>query len=319
MFRILCLDGGGIKGAFTASVLATIEEEINGPIGEYFDLIAGTSTGGILALGVGLRFPANDIVGFYQKMGPKIFPVMGPLGIGGTLRQLFRPRYSRAKLREALTKVLSTKKLGESRNRLIIPTYDAIGGRIFILKTAHHERFRYDYKALAVDVALATSAAPTYFEAARFPDHSGSSYVDGGVWSNNPVLAAIIEAYHFLKAPLADLEVLSVGTTFSPFNIAKHRNAGALQWNVGMINLMFEAQAEAASAQANLLLKTPVLRINCLTTPGEYSLGDAAPKKIEALINLGRGEAVKKANLDAFKSRFFNPGKAEPFVPIFPV
>ena len=83
MFRILSLDGGGIKGAFTASVLAAIEDEIKEPIGQYFDLIAGTSTGGILALGLGFRIPAKTIMEFYRDMGPQIFPATGRLGIAG--------------------------------------------------------------------------------------------------------------------------------------------------------------------------------------------------------------------------------------------
>jgi patatin-like phospholipase/acyl hydrolase len=316
MFRILCLDGGGIKGAFTASVLTAIEAETGARIGEYFDLVAGTSTGGILALGVGLRLPAADIMNFYRSMGPDIFPSMGLLGIRGIIRQMIGPKYDSAKLRAALGEVLGEKKLGESQNRLIVPTYDSIGSRIFLLKTAHHERFKYDYKARAVDVALATSAAPTYFESAPFPEHDGARFVDGGVWANNPVLAAIVEAHRFLEIPLDEMEVLSIGTTFSPFSIAKNRNAGVLKWNVGMINLMFEAQAEAAQAQAGLLLKNSVLRINVSTLPGEYSLGDAAPEKIERLIQLGRAEAVKKAVLEPLKARFIDPGKAAPFVPV---
>ncbi len=90
MFKILSLDGGGIKGVFTASVLTAIEDEIKAPIGEYFDLIAGTSTGGIMALGLGLGFPANRILKFYREMGPEIFPSTGRLGIPGLFRQLFR-------------------------------------------------------------------------------------------------------------------------------------------------------------------------------------------------------------------------------------
>jgi uncharacterized protein len=318
MFRILSLDGGGIKGAFTASVLTEIEREIGGPIGDYFDLIAGTSTGGILALGLAFRIPAKSIRDFYRDMGPTIFPATGRLGVSGLLRQLFGPKHSHATLRAALEKVLQNRKFGEAQNRLIIPTYDAIGSRLFLLKTAHHQRFKYDINALAVDVALATSAAPTYFEAAPFPAHEGSSFVDGGVWANNPVLAALVEATCFLGQRLDEIDVLSIGTTFAPFSIAKNRKAGIFKWNVGMINLMFEAQAQTAIAQANLLLKNRVLRIDALSQPGQYSLDDASPEKIDQLINLGRGEAVKKANLDAVKARFLAQ-KAQPFVPLHAV
>jgi patatin-like phospholipase/acyl hydrolase len=318
MFRILSLDGGGIKGAFTASVLAEIESEIGGPIGDYFDLIAGTSTGGILALGLAYRIPAKTIRDFYRETGPAIFPATGRLGISGLLRQLFGPKHSHATLRAALEQVLQQRKFGEAKNRLIIPTYDAIGGRLFLMKTAHHERFKYDINALAVDVALATSAAPTYFAASRFPVHEGSSFVDGGVWANNPVLAAVIEATSFLDQPLSKIDVLSIGTTSAPFNIAKNASAGIIKWNVGMIDLMFEAQAETALVQARLLLDDRVLRINVTTRPGEYTLDDASADKIDQLIALGRSEAVKRENLDAVKARFLDQ-KAQPFIPLHAV
>jgi uncharacterized protein len=304
MFRILSLDGGGIKGAFTASVLTAIEDEIGGPVGGYFDLIAGTSTGGILALGLGFRIPAKAIRDFYQRMGPTIFPATGSLGIRGFLRQLFTTKHSHEDLRRALEKVLENRKFGQSESRLIIPTYDAIGGHIFLLKTAHHARFKYDIEALAVDVALATSAAPTYFEASPFPVHVGSSFVDGGVWANNPVLVAIVEATCFLGVPLDEIDVLSIGTTSAPFNISNNRSAGIIKWNVGMIDLMFQAQAEAALKQAKLLLNDRVFRIDVMTRPGEFSLDDASPDKIGRLMSLGRDEAVKRENLEAVKKRF---------------
>jgi uncharacterized protein len=315
MFRILTLDGGGIKGAFTASVLAAIENEIKEPIGEYFDLIAGTSTGGILALGLGFRIAAEKIMEFYRDMGPTIFPATGRLGIRGFFRQLVGTKYSHAVLRAALVQVLGDRKLGESKSRLIIPTYDAVRGRIFVLKTAHHPRFQYDVNAPAVDVALATSAAPTYFAASPFPAHVGSSFVDGGVWANNPVLAAVVEAVTFLNVPMDQIDVLSIGTTGAPFNIADNRDAGIIRWNVGMINLMFEAQAEAALQQAKLLLKDRVFRIDVTTNPGEFSLDQATPDKIEHLMNLGRGEAVKRQTLQVLKSRFATAPKAPMFIP----
>lgn len=318
MFRILSLDGGGIKGAFTASALAAFEEEIKAPVGDYFDLIAGTSTGGILALGLGHRIPAATIRDFYRDKGPTIFPTTGRLGLSGLFRQLFQTKHSHQDLRDALSEVFQKRKFGESKNRLIIPTYDAIGSRIFLLKTAHHPRFTYDINADAVDVAMATSAAPTYFQAAHFPAHVGSSFVDGGVWANSPVLAAIIEATCFLGVPLQDIDVLSIGTTASPFSIADNRNAGILKWNVGMINLMFEAQAQTAAAQARLLLNGRLLRIDAVTTPGEFSLDDASDDKIGRLMNLGRGKAVEKENLEAAKKRFFS-AKADDFIPIHAV
>ena len=316
MFRILSLDGGGIKGAFAASVLATLEEDTGCAATDHFDLIAGTSTGGIIAIGLGLGLPARRICDFYAGKGSTIFP--GTSLVQRTqrrLRQLFGPKHSQAVLRQALAEVFGERKFGESKCRLAIPTYDAIGGRIFVIKTAHHERFRYDVDALAVDVALATSAAPTYFTAAPFSAHADASYVDGGVWANSPVMVAVTEAVAFLGIPLEDIAVLSIGTTTSPFNIAAHANSGIAQWNAGLVDLMFEGQMEADLAQAKLLLNGRLHRIDVTTRAGEFSLDDARPEKIQQLINLGRAEAVKQNNLDVVKARFLNGVTAAAYEP----
>src|SRR5262249_16342580 len=102
MFRVLTLDGGGIRGAFAASLLASVEEDLSASVGEYFDLIAGTSTGGILALALALRVPAAQIVGFYQCYGPKIF-ARSPLP--GFLRQFLFGKYPPHELKIALEQV----------------------------------------------------------------------------------------------------------------------------------------------------------------------------------------------------------------------
>lgn len=316
MFRILSLDGGGIKGAFTASVLATLEEETGQSAVDHFDLITGTSTGGILALGLGLGIPACEIVKFYSDKGPAIFP---KTSLVSKAKQWFWTKHSQDVLRKELTDVFGTRKFGESKCKLAIPTYDAISGRIFVMKTAHHERFKYDINALAVDVALATSAAPTYFNSAPFPAHKDASYVDGGVWANNPVMVGITEAVAFLGASLGNIDVLSIGTTAKPFNIADHTNDGIAQWNIGLVDLMFEGQMEAAQAQAKLLLNDHLHRINVTAKTGEFSLDDAHPETIRRLINLGRSEAVKKDQLEIVKNRFLDGTMAPVFTPIHSV
>jgi patatin-like phospholipase/acyl hydrolase len=318
MFRILSLDGGGIKGAFPAAVLAALEQDTGKAAADYFDLIVGTSTGGIIALGVGLGKSAAEIVEFYRKFGPTIFPGTSLVErTTGLLRQLWGPKHSHDVLREALVEVVGDKRFGESKCRLVIPTYDAIGGRLFLLKTAHHQRFKYDYQALAVDVALATSAAPTYFKASPFPKHEGASYVDGGVWANCPALVGVVEAHAFLNVPLDEIDVLSIGTTTTPFNIAQHIDSGIAQWNAGLVDLMFNGQVEAARAQASLLLKGRLHRIDIVASPGQFSLDNATPEKIEHLIQLGRGEAVKKANFEAARLRFLNDTPAAKFEPLY--
>src|SRR5438128_1762959 len=160
-FRILSIDGGGIKGVFPASFLAEIENALAlESVGPYFDLIAGTSVGGIVALGLGLGLSANEILAFLIKLGPDIFPP----GNRTTLRLLLGvDRYKPHALRQALTRVFGTKTLADSKVRLLIPSFDARKADIHIYKTAHSKRLMMDYKVEAVDVAMATAAAPTYF------------------------------------------------------------------------------------------------------------------------------------------------------------
>ena len=314
-FRILSLDGGGIKGAFTASALAALEKQCNGRIVDHFDLIAGTSTGGIIAIGLGLGFSADELLQFYVEKGPDIFSATSVIGRLGVLRQILRPKHPSEKLENALKEILGDRKFGESKCRLVIPTYDAIGGRIFLMKTAHHERFVHDVDASALDVAMATAAAPTYFEARKFPAHPGSSYVDGGVWANSPSMVGLTEAVAFLGIKTEQIDILSVGTTWSPFSIAEDRRSGVAQWNFGLISLMFEAQAETANAQA-ALLAGGYHRVNATVPAGTFSLDNARPDVIEKLMALGRGEAVKKEHLKIVKERFLNGKKAEVFMPV---
>lgn len=315
-FRILALDGGGIKGAFSAAALATLEETTGCRCVDHFDLISGTSTGGIMAIGLGLGLSAREIVKFYQERGPVIFPNTSLVqrGLASVKQVLWGPKLSGDVLRDQLSHVFGDRKFGESKTRLLIPTYDAIGGRLFLMKTAHHERFQYDVDALAVDVALATSAAPTYFKAAAFPSHEHASYVDGGVWANCPAMAALVEAVSFLNVPLDDIDILSIGTTTTPFSIADHAESGAAEWNIGLVNLMFEGQVEASFKQASLLTKGRLHRLDSTVSSGDFTLDDARPAKIERLMNLGRSEAVKKAHLEDIEKRFLNGIKVEPFV-----
>lgn len=170
MRRLLCIDGGGIKGALPASFLATIEEATGERLADCFDLVAGTSTGGIIALGLGLGFNAAEIKAFYENDGPGIFATFGMFA---SVRHVTKAKYDPVPLREALEKILGERCLGESTTRLLIPAFDSTLGRIHIFKTSHHPRFELDYKARAVDVALATAAAPTYFPAHQI--EAGSS------------------------------------------------------------------------------------------------------------------------------------------------
>lgn len=220
MRRILSIDGGGIKGVIPAAFLSTVEESTGKRIVDNFDLIAGTSTGGIIALGLGLGLSAQDLLGLYVTQGPAIFEQEVSSTSAGRFiaalrryrqraRRLIGPKYRPDKLQAALRSVLGDASVGDSVTRLVVPAFDAHRREVHVFKTSHHERFTMDWKVAAVDVALATAAAPTYF-----PSHaieSGIGLLDGGLWANNPVGLAVVEAVGVLGWPRDQLYVLSIG------------------------------------------------------------------------------------------------------------
>jgi patatin-like phospholipase/acyl hydrolase len=215
-YKILSLDGGGIRGVFPAAFLAKLEEHLDKPIGSYFDLIAGTSTGGIIAIGLGLGLRAKDILRLYEEQGPAIFDQQHGI-LGNFVRQRLRgalhwvgSKYSSQPMHDALAGILGERRLGESRTRLIVPAWHPMLERVYIYKTAHHPRLETDYRVRAVDAAMATAAAPTFLK----PHMTGDAIelVDGGVWANNPIGVAAVEAVGLLGWPADRLKILSIGT-----------------------------------------------------------------------------------------------------------
>jgi patatin-like phospholipase/acyl hydrolase len=310
-FRILSLDGGGVKGTFTAAVLAALETMTGKRIPEYFDLIVGTSTGGIIAVALGLGIPARQILDFYVTKGPEIFPSTGVhRRVYSFLRHLFTPKHSQQVLKDAIDTVFGDRKLGESLCRLVVTSYDATRGDVHLFKTAHHERFKQDYLLPAAEVAMATAAAPTYFPA--FTGTKGLTCIDGGIWANCPATVGLIEALSVLGKRPEDIEILSIGTTSEPFSVSKLRRkkGGILLWNKGLIDLFMQAQVAAALAQAKVITGRKVLRIDVITRPGRFSMDDA--RQIEELKALGIGEA--RQHEDEIHRRFFDT-PVEPFVP----
>ena len=304
-FRVLSLDGGGLMGAFSASVLANLERNTGHRILDHFDLITGTSTGGIIAIGLAMGATAEEILGFYEKQGAAIFPPTK--GAGGwlkTLRKLRRPKFSPQVLREAVASVVGDKPLKAARTRLAIPAYDASMGRIYVFKTPHDPDRTQDAETLAVDVALATSAAPTYFPAHSLPAHRGV-FIDGGVWANCPSMVGIVEAVSFCGQRLEDVHMLSISTTNYPFRIAEPiQLGGLLGWGQKVIETFMFGQAQGAVAQATCLLRDRFHRIDYITEPRIYAMDDV--KAVQELISLGRGEAEKIEHRRAVREQFLN-------------
>lgn len=214
-FKILSIDGGGIKGLYSSTILEHLEKKYNCSLSDYFDLLCGTSTGGLIALGLSLKIPATEISKIYIDNGQVIFPKTSR--IGGIIKQAFwKGKFKDQPLKNVLKDVFQERKIGESSNLLCIPSYSYTDARPWIFKYDHKEGpLDRDNKALYTDVALATSAAPTYFPLAEIPYYDSKQFVDGGVWANNPSLVGLVEALtHFVgKGKDYDsIQILSVSS-----------------------------------------------------------------------------------------------------------
>ncbi|MBS1780428.1 MAG: patatin-like phospholipase family protein [Bacteroidetes bacterium] len=206
-FKILSIDGGGIKGLYSSCVLQHFEENFNCLISDHFDMLCGTSTGGLIALAASLKIPMSQVTDFYRTEGPKIFPsfkknkwfsaIFGQNVTDGDVRQIAKGgKFSDVHLRRSLTEIFGDAKIGDSHNYLCIPSYTITEARPFIFKKDHHDLTRDD-KAHYVDVALATSAAPTFFPMAEISYYDHKQFIDGGVWANNPALVGLLEALRY--------------------------------------------------------------------------------------------------------------------------
>jgi len=309
MKRILTIDGGGMKGVFPASFLATLEDAIGDTVANFFDLIVGTSTGGIIALGLGLGFSAQQILAFYEESGATIFSGNRFLR---AIRRLGVSKYSEKPLKAVLESYFGEKRLGDSTKRLVIPSVNMDTGEVYVYKTAHHARLERDYKIKAVDVALSTASAPTYFPTHRLA--AGTPLIDGGVWANNPVGIAVVEAISVLGWERDSLKVLSLGCTTEPLRVAStgRLTQGMWYWAAKIADVFMTAQSSAALGTAQLLAgHENVIRISPTVGKGRFELD--AVKGIPSLKGLGDSEARKA--LPSLRRIFFNGIPAEPFVP----
>ena len=252
-FRILSIDGGGIKGIFPAAILSTLEQDYldRRRIGDYFDLIAGTSTGGIIALGLAAGLSAPEIEGMYLDEGHLVFPTTRR-GITGALRRFIRARYDRKSLDALLQERVGGKTLRESKYRLLVPATEGENGEVWVYKTPHHPDYTLDGGELMSSVAAATSAAPTYFVPFR---NRGYTYLDGGIWANNPTMAALVEALSCFDVRPENIRILSLGCGGKPFQMSggQAKSAGLLHW-LRVFEVQMHLQSTTAINEAGLLI-----------------------------------------------------------------
>lgn len=275
-FRILSIDGGGIRGILPATILTELEDRYTGgrPAGDFFDLITGTSTGGIIALGLALGLRSKIILDLYLQHGPRVFPRLegDPRKLRAAwrfVRALRHHAYDPASLQQALTKVLGNATIGDAQRRLCIPSFDGFT-ETFIFKTPHHRDYRLDWRESMVAVAMATAAAPTYFPIYR---DRGRFFGDGGVWSNNPIMIGLVDALACNKLDRRQVHILSLGTGDTEMRITNEqiRLGGVWYWRE-IISSAMHLQSQNAIGQAGLLIgRDQIVRLNAPPMP-EYPI-----------------------------------------------
>ena len=317
--RLLCIDGGGILGTFPAAFLAGLEQHLPKPIGSYFDLIAGTSTGGIIAVGLAMGLRASELLDLYEKRGAEIFGQgRGPFSdyllrkvrLG---RWLVVHKYDAGPLQAVLEEVLGERRIGDANTRLLVPAWNPVARSVYIYKTAHHPRLRNDYKCLAVDAAMATAAAPTYFR--QHVTQHAAGLTDGGTWANNPTALAVVEAIATLGWARDSLHVLSLGCLDETYTIRKWAGVGTLGSKI--IKLFMDGQSHGAMGVAKLLTgheheRDAIHRINHSVPLNAFKMDDA--RVIQDL--KGLGHSLARDRQPVLEPVFFS-APAQTFSPIY--
>lgn len=231
--RILSLNGGGVRGLFTISVLAQIERNIENrssaksvKIGDYFDLITGTSIGGILALGLASGKSARELEPVFFENALKIFPQKKD-GFKKLIKQIFNPLYDSKPLYETVISMIGTDStFNDLQRRVLIPAINLSTGKPQFFKTPHNPDFTRDGVLKLSDAAMATSAAPTYF-APHYCEDLTAYFADGGLVANNPSFIGLHEVFRDMKsdfpnATVKDVRILNVGTLANDYCISPH-------------------------------------------------------------------------------------------------
>lgn len=281
-FKILSLDGGGVRGYLSILILANIEKYLNDsdganlPIGKRFDLIAGTSTGGLIALGLAIGKTANELVDFYEKKIPKVFSDENRRNI---FKKAFSSKYDPSQLKIALEEFFGGKTLHDVVVDVCVTTTSLQNGYPRLYKSGYLKRNESRLDESLVDIGLATSAAPSYFPA-HSSKHS-SNLIDGGLCANNPSMVALVEACQFEKAshrgvnvinnsPLGLREnacLLSIGTGAQcsmPYDYKKLASGGGLSWYpvFPILEITMQGQSLMAHHQSKFLMGDAYMRIN---------------------------------------------------------
>lgn len=313
-FHILALSGGGYKGLFTAEVINLIEQKTCTNFGTHFDLICGTSVGGILALALATReIAAQKIVDILTDAGPRIFPQYRPkvwdflswasyhLTGFRPYRGLYAAKHNNKELKEALEGIFKDLRLSDLKTRVLIPTANWSKGGPQFFKTPHNLNFHSDPKRKLVDVAMATSAAPVYLPNYMF-EHQ--VYADGGLVGNAPGLFGLHEAeFAIEEAKEATHYLLSIGTLSSKTTADQRKSLdkGVLSWRGELFDFMMACQEQVSGYMLRQKLDKRYFMIDREATKEEanvISLDNADPAATKTLRGLAHMKVQEEFSND---------------------
>jgi uncharacterized protein len=285
--KVLAIDGGGIRGIIPAIILSEIQTRLGKNLCEVFDLISGTSTGGIIALGIGTAsnagqpYSPDELLNLYVQNGPAIFK-KSPLT---TEKELFGPKYSPDALEATLAKFFGTTEFDTALTPLLISSYDLQGQVPFFFKS-HRIASDESYNWNVTDIARATSAAPTYFPPLHLTNGTEDyALVDGGVFVNNPSMAAYAEA-RALYPKAEKIVVVSAGTGNRQDQItyASAKDWGLVGWAKQIVPVFMDSVSESVDYQLGLMPGCTYYRLQVANLQaGEDAMDDVTPENLENL------------------------------------
>ncbi len=306
VFKILAIDGGGIRGIFAAQILKRIKDELKIEFHKEFNLIAGTSTGSIIAGGLAIDYPIESLVDLYRDEGGKIFQRNYSDRLNWwNWKALLASKYNNTYLEEILGRVFKELTLSQTKAKLIIPATDISNGNVFVFKSNYDSNFVRDKDIRLADAILASCSAPTFFNPHRVKEYL---LADGGLWANNPSLVALTEAMgRRFKIPKEDVRILSIGTgTNKKYYNPKdyNKNWGLGRWGVGLVSTIMNLQSTNVDNIVRFILcdSERFVRLN-------YETGcDAALDDVIAVDNLvAKADEKFTYNIEMIK-KFFKGG-----------
>jgi uncharacterized protein len=295
--KILSIDGGGIRGIIPAILLAEIEDRTKRPISHLFDLIAGTSTGGVLALGVTKpnhegkpEYKAEDIVKLYEDYGPIIFHQSFLRKINN-LGSLLDEKYSSRNIEKVLNHYFKNTYLNEAVTEVLITGYEIERRAAYFFKSKYAKKDK-QRNFLMKDVARATSAAPTYFEPEKIPTEDLAEYfalIDGGVFAGNPAMCAYVEAIKMFPDEKEFLVVsLGTGELTRPIYYDQAKNWGIARWARPILDVVLSGISDTVDYQLKKLLPSEddlrkYYRFQVRLDDASDNMDNVTPKNLRAL------------------------------------